>query len=113
MSLYIDQDVRANVLAVMSRVRDPRTLREISWHIPHASLLEVGYTIDVMVLRGEVKLILDPDAAKRYVLARDYYRIPDTRGGFYPDRFIRAVLLGASAVVAVLVLVLVVRALPW
>lgn len=112
MSLYIDQDVRANLLAVMSRVHAPRTLREIAWHIPNVSLLEVGYTIDVMVLRDEVKLILDPNAAKRYVLARDYYRIPDTRG-VNPDRFIRAVLIGMAAVTAIAVFVLVWRAIPW
>jgi len=112
MSLYIDQDVRANVLAVMSRVHEPRTLADISWHIPHVSRIEVGYTLDVMVLRGEVKLILDPNATKRYVLTADYYRTPSAHGP-NPDLLINRTLIAIGAAAAVAIAVLLWASNPW
>jgi len=111
-SFPIDQDARANVLAVMSRVRAPRTLAEISCHIPHHSRIVVGYTLDTMVLRGEVKLILDPNASKRYVLCADYYRIPDARGP-RPDMLARRTFIVFGVVAAVASAVLIWRAIPW
>jgi hypothetical protein len=111
-SLHIDQDARANIIAVLSRVREPRTLRDIAWHIPNRSILQVAYTLDVLVIRGDVRLILDPNAAKRYVLCADYYRIPDTRG-FNTDKALRRVVLVVSAAAAIAMVVILWRAIPW
>jgi hypothetical protein len=90
----MNQEIRANIIAVLSRVREPRSLADISWHIPHYSRLEVGYVLDAMAIRDEIEVWTHDGMPIMYSLRQHLYRIPDTRANWNPERaLVRATLL--------------------
>jgi len=112
--LYINENNRAVILSVMSRIQEPRKLTEIAWHIPYVGLGQVAYTLDVMVIRGEVLRIADPNATIRYVLAPDFKTIPAPKlRGPDPANVVRNGIAFVAAIGAIAAALLILKSLPW
>jgi hypothetical protein len=107
----IRQDIRANVIVVLSRVREARTMDDICWHLPDMGRHEVAFTIDVMALRGEIEIVADK-APLRYRLRQELYHIPEQPRGWHPEDVVPRLTLAIISIGLVALAIILWRSMP-
>lgn len=84
----MNQDIRANIIAVLSRVSEPRSMDDLCWHVagPGVGYHEVAHVVTLMALTGEIEMVANDTLPMRYKLAHEVYRVPEPRYGWNPER---------------------------
>lgn len=110
----MNQDIRANIIMVLSRVREPRSMDDICWHVTDTRVgrHEVAHTIDVMALTGEIEIVANDTLPLRYRLAHPIYRIPEPRYGWNPEHVLPRLTVAVIAVGLLMLAVIIWRSMP-